>query len=140
MSSLIEIPRSGKGIVVALNETIRLMAEIDRVDFTFDALALWHGRVVLPELNLGGTRILLEKNSIPTATLAPGKGKELVGRDTAHQGVIAVMNPSALLVSFDDFLKLADDPLFRHKDLEATLVRARYDAEQRAALQKLLFG
>ena len=39
------------------------MAEIDRVDFTFDALALWHGRVVLPELNLGGTRILLEKNA-----------------------------------------------------------------------------
>ena len=39
------------------------MAEIDRVDFTFDALALWRGRVVLPEVNLGAARILLEKNA-----------------------------------------------------------------------------
>lgn len=43
------------------------------------------------------------------------------------------------LISFEDFLKLADSPLFRHKDLEATLVRARYDKDQRDALRKLLF-
>jgi len=53
-------------------------------------------------------RALLQKNNIPTAELATGKGKELVGRDTAHQGVIATMDPSALLISFDEFMKTLD--------------------------------
>ena len=48
--------------------------------------------------------VLLTKHNIPTAPLAPGRGSELVGRDTAHQGIIATMNPSSLLVSLDDFL------------------------------------
>lgn len=49
-------------------------------------------------------RALLEKHKIPNATLAPGRGKELVGRDAAHQGVIFTMDPASLLVSLDDFL------------------------------------
>lgn len=49
-------------------------------------------------------RALLHKNNIPTAELATGRGKELVGRDTAHQGVIAVMDPAPLLISLDDFV------------------------------------
>ena len=49
-------------------------------------------------------RVLLEKHKIPTAALARDKGKELVGRDAPHQGVIATMDPSSLLVSLDDFL------------------------------------
>ncbi len=53
-------------------------------------------------------RALLQKNNIPTAELATGKGKELVGRDTAHQGVIATMDPSSLLISLDEFLKTLD--------------------------------
>ncbi|MFA7302368.1 MAG: 23S rRNA (guanosine(2251)-2'-O)-methyltransferase RlmB [Candidatus Paceibacterota bacterium] len=53
-------------------------------------------------------RQLLTKHQIPTAPLVPGKGKELVGRDTAHQGVIATMNPDSLLVSLDDFLNTLD--------------------------------
>src|SRR3990167_3585537 len=61
-----------------------------------------------PDLRDTELRILLEKNNIPTATLAHGKGKELVGRDTAHQGVIATMDPSTLLISLDDFLKTLD--------------------------------
>jgi 23S rRNA (guanosine2251-2'-O)-methyltransferase len=52
--------------------------------------------------------VLLEKNKITTATLAPGKGKELVGKDTAHQGVIFTMDPSALLISFEDFIASLD--------------------------------
>lgn len=51
---------------------------------------------------------LLEKNNIPVATLSPGKDKEMVGRDTAHQGVIAVMDPSAILISFEAFLSTLD--------------------------------
>ncbi|MFA5942259.1 MAG: 23S rRNA (guanosine(2251)-2'-O)-methyltransferase RlmB [Candidatus Paceibacterota bacterium] len=57
-----------------------------------------------PDLKDAELRALLTKNAIPTAELASGKGKELVGKDTVHQGVIAVMNPAALLMSFDDFL------------------------------------
>lgn len=53
-------------------------------------------------------RVLLTKHAVPTAELAAGKGKELVGKDAVHQGVIAIMDPSALLVSFDDFLKTLD--------------------------------
>lgn len=49
-------------------------------------------------------RALLEKSKIPTAELAPGRGKELVGRDTAHQGVIFTIDSTALLVSLDEFL------------------------------------
>ena len=61
-----------------------------------------------PDLRDAELRVLLAKHVIPTATLAPGKGKELVGRDAAHQGVIFTMDPSALLVSLDDFLKTLD--------------------------------
>lgn len=57
-----------------------------------------------PDLRDAELRTLLEKNKIPTATLAPGKGKEFVGKDAAHQGVIAVMNPSSLLITLDEFL------------------------------------
>jgi|CXWL01.1.fsa_nt_gi 23S rRNA (guanosine2251-2'-O)-methyltransferase len=53
-------------------------------------------------------RALLEKHAIPTAPLATDKGKEMVGRDATHQGVIALMDPSALLISLDDFLATLD--------------------------------
>ncbi len=53
-------------------------------------------------------RALLQKNNTPTAELAVGRGRELVGKDTAHQGVIATMDPSALLLSLDDFLRTLD--------------------------------
>ncbi len=49
-------------------------------------------------------RTLLGRHKIPVAELAQGKGREIVGRDAVHQGVIALMDPAALLVSFDDFI------------------------------------
>ncbi len=61
-----------------------------------------------PDLRDTELRILLEKNNIPTSTLTKDSGKDLVGRDTVHQGVIATMDPSALLISLDDFLKTLD--------------------------------
>jgi 23S rRNA (guanosine2251-2'-O)-methyltransferase len=61
-----------------------------------------------PDLRDTELRALLTKNNIPTALLAAGRGKELVGRDTAHQGVIATMDPSSLLISLDDFFKMID--------------------------------
>ncbi len=61
-----------------------------------------------PDLRETELRKLLEQNSIPTVPLAHNKGKELVGRDATHQGVIAIMDPSALLLSFDTFLEKLD--------------------------------
>ena len=55
-----------------------------------------------------GLRALLEKHNIPTSPLAKGSGKELVGRDATHQGVIAIMNPASLLVPFDAFIAALD--------------------------------
>lgn len=53
-------------------------------------------------------RDLLAKHHVPTAPLADGKGKELVGRDATHQGVIAAIDPSPLLHSLDAFLDTLD--------------------------------
>jgi 23S rRNA (guanosine2251-2'-O)-methyltransferase len=50
-------------------------------------------------------RDLLTKNNIPTAELSPGQGGEIVGKDAAHQGVIALINPAPLLRSFDTFIR-----------------------------------
>jgi len=61
-----------------------------------------------PDLRDAELSVLLTKHAIPTNELAAGKGKELVGRDAVHQGVIAVMDPSALLMSFDEFLNTLD--------------------------------
>ncbi len=47
---------------------------------------------------------LLKQHATPTAELARGRGNDLVGRDAVHQGVIALIDPSSLLVPFDAFL------------------------------------
>src|SRR3989344_4932697 len=49
-------------------------------------------------------RDLLTKNQIPTAELKQGQGSEMVGRDAAHQGVVALINPAPLLTSLEVFL------------------------------------
>lgn len=53
-------------------------------------------------------RALIQKHQIPTAPLSAGRGKELVGKDSPHQGLVAVMDPSALLMPFDAFLNTLD--------------------------------
>jgi hypothetical protein len=63
---LSRVPRiTAEGVVLGNAPWARepVMAEIGRVGLTVDALALWRGRVVLPEVNLGDARILLEKNA-----------------------------------------------------------------------------
>ncbi len=51
---------------------------------------------------------LIEKHATPVSPLSTGRGKEIVGKDTAHQGVIATMDPAALLLSLDDFIAKLD--------------------------------
>ena len=43
-------------------------------------------------------------------------------------------------VSLDELIALADDPRFQNRDLQIPLIKARYDTEARASLEKLLFG
>ncbi len=57
-----------------------------------------------PDMRDAQLRALLTKNNIPVAALAPGRGTELAGKDAVHQGVIATMDPSSLLLSLDQFL------------------------------------
>ncbi|MDO8623903.1 MAG: 23S rRNA (guanosine(2251)-2'-O)-methyltransferase RlmB [bacterium] len=49
-------------------------------------------------------RDLLVKNQIITAELKQGQGSEIVGRDAAHQGIVALMNPAPLLQTLENFL------------------------------------
>lgn len=53
-------------------------------------------------------RKLIAKLGIPTAPLSAGRGKELVGKDAPHQGIVAIMDPSKLLVPFETFLAELD--------------------------------
>ncbi len=53
-------------------------------------------------------RAKLEDYRIPVQELKGDEGKELVGRDAIHQGVIAIMAPEKLLISLDDFLARID--------------------------------
>jgi 23S rRNA (guanosine2251-2'-O)-methyltransferase len=61
-----------------------------------------------PDIRDEDLRKLLKDHEIPTTPLAAGRGNELAGRDAVHQGVIAVMDPSVLLRSFDEFLESLD--------------------------------
>ncbi|MDB5244298.1 MAG: rRNA ((2251)-2-O)-methyltransferase RlmB [Parcubacteria group bacterium] len=61
-----------------------------------------------PDMKDGELRSLLEQHSIPVLELAKNSGKTYVGKDTAHQGVIAVMDPSRLVITFDQFLETLD--------------------------------
>jgi 23S rRNA (guanosine2251-2'-O)-methyltransferase len=61
-----------------------------------------------PDMKDADLRTLLTKHKIPVATLTGGQGKELVGKDTVHQGVIATMDPNALLMPLDEFLQKVD--------------------------------
>ena len=61
-----------------------------------------------PDMKDKELRTLLTKHQISVAELVQGKGKELVGRDTSHQGIIATMDPKNLLISLEDFLQTLD--------------------------------
>lgn len=45
-----------------------------------------------------------------------------------------------LLLTFEEFLLLTDDPNFRHPDIAHVLLRARFDKSKRDELHTLIFG
>ncbi|HUZ92424.1 MAG TPA: 23S rRNA (guanosine(2251)-2'-O)-methyltransferase RlmB [Candidatus Paceibacterota bacterium] len=57
-----------------------------------------------PEVNDPALRELLSKQKIPVTAIKTKEAGRMVGEDTAHQGVIAIADPSALLVDLDAFL------------------------------------
>lgn len=61
-----------------------------------------------PEQRDADLHTLLQKHAIPTSPLAAGRGNDLVGKDTVHQGVIFIIDPSALLIPLDEFLATLD--------------------------------
>lgn len=56
-----------------------------------------------PEVNDAELRALLRKNNLTPGVLKNNEIDRVVGRDTAHQGVIAVTDPGALLLDFKQF-------------------------------------
>lgn len=60
-----------------------------------------------PEVREGELRSELAKHKIPTERLEGHRGRDYVGNES-HQGVIATINPSALLIPFDHFLNSLD--------------------------------
>lgn len=62
---------------------------------------------ISPDVREKELRDLLAKHKIPTERLEGNRGRDYVGNES-HQGVIASINPSALLISFDDFLRTLD--------------------------------
>ncbi len=43
-------------------------------------------------------------------------------------------------VTLDELMEMAEDPIFQNKEMVLDLVKARYDTEERAKLEKTLFG
>ncbi len=58
-----------------------------------------------PEANERELRESLQRHNIPMALMKAKEASHMVGRETSHQGVIAVMNPSSLIVDFNDFVR-----------------------------------
>jgi len=54
---------------------------------------------------------LLGKNKIAVADLSRGRAGELLGKEASHQGVIALVDPSALLISLEQFLATLPTPI-----------------------------
>lgn len=57
-----------------------------------------------PEVDDAEMRALLKKADLTPGALKGGEMSRMVGRDTAHQGVIAVVDPVALVADFRDFI------------------------------------
>jgi 23S rRNA (guanosine2251-2'-O)-methyltransferase len=59
-----------------------------------------------PELRDRELAEMLASHKIPTDVLK--NGNEMAGRDAVHQGVVALMDPGKLLISFDDFVNVLE--------------------------------
>lgn len=58
-----------------------------------------------PEVEDAQLRASLKKQNLAPSELKSGEMGRMVGRETAHQGVIAVIDPGAIIMDFDAFLQ-----------------------------------
>lgn len=58
-----------------------------------------------PEVNDPELRALIKKRGIIAGVLKAREMSHMVGRDTAHQGVIAIADPGAIMIDFDNFMQ-----------------------------------
>lgn len=66
------------------------------------------------EINDGELRALLKKLNLTPAVLKTREMSHMVGRETSHQGVIAITDPGSLMLDFKQFissLRLTDDTM-----------------------------
>ncbi len=67
-----------------------------------------------PEMNDAELSDLLKKRGVPVEIMKHKEAGRMVGQDTSHQGVIAITDPSALVLDFKDFfagLRLSNDTM-----------------------------
>ncbi len=57
-----------------------------------------------PDMDDAELRALVKKADITPGALKSGEANQMVGRETAHQGVVAIMNTNALMVPFGEFM------------------------------------
>ncbi len=57
-----------------------------------------------PEANQSELKNLLSRRNIPVTLMKGREASRMVGEETAHQGVIAVADPSDLMVDFSEFI------------------------------------
>ena len=58
-----------------------------------------------PEVNDPELRSLLKQRGLVAATLKTKEMSHMVGRDTSHQGVIAITDPGAVILDLDRFMQ-----------------------------------
>lgn len=61
-----------------------------------------------PDITDPELHALLKQHDIPVAELSKNAATDVVGRDATHQGVIATIDPSKLLLSLPEFLDTLD--------------------------------
>ncbi len=62
-----------------------------------------------PEMDDAELRALIKKSGIEAGALRSGDAGQMVGRETAHQGVVAILNTGSLMVPFDRFMDSLTD-------------------------------
>ena len=72
-----------------------------------------------PQVADADLRNALQRSNIVPAALKGGEMDRMVGRDTAHQGVIAIIDPGALMVDFKQFMA---SPTLAHPKADTMLV------------------
>ncbi len=62
-----------------------------------------------PDMDDAELRALVKHHGIEAGALRSGDAGQMVGRDTAHQGAIAILHTGSLMTSFDRFLESLTD-------------------------------